>query len=57
VHGVDKIDGNPSERFWLTMLGLETILDAGDYFALPAGAVPSTDVVGEEAVISLKVVQ
>lgn len=57
THGVDKIDGVLSGRFRMTMLGQALILEAGDCLAVPAGAVHSAEVVGDEAVVSLDAVR
>jgi quercetin dioxygenase-like cupin family protein len=55
THGIDKIDGVLSGRFKMTMGGQELILEAGDCLAVPAGAVHSAEVIGNESVISLDV--
>ena len=56
THRVDKIDGVLSGRFRMTMLGQALMLEAGDCLAVPAGAVHSAEVVGDEAVVSLDAV-
>ena len=56
-HSVDKIDGVLAGRFCMTMHGQSLVLEAGDLLAVPAGAVHSAEVVGEEAVISLDAVR
>lgn len=53
THGIDKIDAVLSGRFRMTLEGQEAILEAGDYLAVPRGAVHSAEVVGNEPVVSL----
>ncbi|RMG29142.1 MAG: cupin domain-containing protein [Gammaproteobacteria bacterium] len=57
THAVDKIDGVLSGRFELEMGGVRHVLEAGDMIAVPAGAVHSARVLGEEAVVSLDAVK
>ena len=56
-HSVDKIDGVLAGCFRMTMHGQSLVLEAGDLLAVPAGAVHSAEVVGDEAVISLDAVR
>lgn len=57
AHDVDKIDGVLSGRFKMIMDGKEMILEAGDCLAVPAGAVHSAEVAGNDPVISLDAVR
>ena len=57
THSVDKIDAVLSGRFRMTMGGESVVLEAGDCLAVPAGAVHSAEVVGNEAVVSLDAVR
>ena len=57
THGVDKIDGVLSGHFRMTMGGQQVILEAGDCLAVPAGAVHSAEVIGNESVVSLDAVR
>jgi quercetin dioxygenase-like cupin family protein len=52
-HGADKMDAVLSGRFRIVMEGHETVLGAGDTVAVPAGAVHSAEVIGDEPVVSL----
>lgn len=51
--GVGNVDAVLPGRFRMTMEGQEVILEAGDYLAVPRGAVHSAEVVGSEPVVSL----
>ncbi len=57
THAVDKIDGVLSGRFRMTMGGRTVVLEAGDMLHVPAGAVHSAEVVGDEPVVSLDAVR
>ena len=57
THAVDKIDGVLSGRFRMTMGGRTVVLEAGDMLYVPAGAVHSAEVVGDEPVVSLDAVR
>ena len=57
THAVDKIDGVLRGQFKMTMHGQSLVLTAGDCLAVPAGAVHSAEVVGDEAVVSLDAVK
>jgi quercetin dioxygenase-like cupin family protein len=52
-HGMDKMDAVLSGRFRIIMEGREIMLDAGDMVAVPAGAVHSAEVIGDDPVVSL----
>lgn len=52
-HGMDKIDAVLSGRFRMGMKGRSVVLEAGDRLFVPAGAVHTAEVVGDEAVVSL----
>ena len=52
-HELDKKDSVLSGRFLMRMGGQEVVLEAGDMLAVPAGAVHSAEVVGDEPVVSL----
>jgi quercetin dioxygenase-like cupin family protein len=52
-HAADKVDGVVSGRFRISMGGEEHVLEAGDWIAVPRGALHSAEVVGEEPVVSL----
>jgi quercetin dioxygenase-like cupin family protein len=57
THAVDKIDGVLSGRFRMTMYGRSVVLGPGDLLWVPAGAVHSAEVVGDEPVVSLDAVR
>lgn len=57
THTVDKIDAVVSGRFRLTMDGEAVVLEAGDWIAVPRGAVHAAEVVGDEPVVSLDAVR
>jgi quercetin dioxygenase-like cupin family protein len=50
---MDKMDAVLSGRFRIIMEGREIMLDAGDMVAVPAGAVHSAEVIGDDPVVSL----
>ncbi len=52
-HSMDKMDAVVSGRFRMVMDGRETVLEAGDMLAVPAGVVHSAEVMGNEPVVSL----
>ena len=52
-HGADKMDAVLSGRFRIVLAGHEMVLEAGDMVAVPAGAVHSAQVIGNEPVVSL----
>ncbi|MGQ0658612.1 MAG: cupin domain-containing protein [Chromatiales bacterium] len=56
-HALDKIDAVLKGRFRLTLRGYGIVLEAGDWLAVPAGAVHSAEVVGAEPVVSLDAVR
>jgi quercetin dioxygenase-like cupin family protein len=56
-HGLDKIDAVLAGRFRLAMGGRSVVLEAGDRLFVPAGAVHTAEVVGDEAVVSLDAVR
>lgn len=56
THGTDKIDGVLSGHFRMSMGGQSLVLEAGDTLVVPAGAVHSAEVVGDEPVVSLDAV-
>jgi len=53
THSIDKKDAVLSGRFRLIADGQEFILEAGDALEIPAGAVHSAEVIGNESVVSL----
>ncbi len=53
THGMDKKDAVLSGRFRIVLEGREIVLGPGDCAAVPAGAVHSATVVGNEPVVSL----
>ncbi len=55
-HAEDKIDAVLSGRLRLEMGGCVAVLEAGDWLAVPAGAVHSAEVIGSEPVVSLDAV-
>ena len=57
THAVDKIDWVLSGRFRMTMHGRALVLEAGDTLEVPAGAVHSAEVIGDESVVSLDAVR
>ncbi len=57
THAVEKIDAVVSGRFRMTTAEGEVVLEAGDCLRVPAGAVHSAEVVGEEPVVSLDAVR
>lgn len=52
-HAVDKLDGVVSGRFRITIGGEAHLLEAGDWIAVPRGAMHSAEVVGDAPVVSL----
>ncbi|HJR76204.1 MAG TPA: cupin domain-containing protein, partial [Nitrospiraceae bacterium] len=52
-HGADKMDAVLSGRFRIVLAGHEMVLEAGDMVAVPAGAVHSAQVIGNEPVVNL----
>ncbi|MCG3203060.1 MAG: hypothetical protein NFCOHLIN_02978 [Gammaproteobacteria bacterium] len=56
-HAVDKIDAVLSGRFRITLREGAVELGAGDWVMVPAGAVHSAEVVGEDPVVSLDAVR
>jgi quercetin dioxygenase-like cupin family protein len=56
-HGVDKVDAVVSGRFRLMIGGHVAMLGPGDYVDVPAGAIHSAAVVGDEPVVSLDAVR
>ncbi len=57
THPHEKKDAVVSGRFRICIKGREFILGPGDLIRVPAGAVHSAEVVGEEAVVSLDAVK
>jgi quercetin dioxygenase-like cupin family protein len=57
THGVDKIDAVLRGRFKLVLEGRAVVLGAGDMVHVPAGALHSAEVLGDEAVVSLDAVR
>ena len=57
THSMDKKDSVLEGEFLITLEGEEFLLHAGDSIEVPANAVHSAQVVGEEAVISLDAVK
>ena len=57
THPQEKKDAVVSGRFRICIKGREFILGPGDLIRVPAGAVHSAEVVGEEAVVSLDAVK
>lgn len=57
THAVDKVDAVLSGRFRITLGEGAVELRAGDWVEVPAGAVHSAEVVGEEPVVSLDAVR
>ncbi|MGH7572325.1 MAG: cupin domain-containing protein [Gemmatimonadota bacterium] len=57
IHSVEKIDAVASGRFRMTTADGEVVLEAGDCLRVPAGAVHSAEVVGDEPVVSLDAVR
>ena len=57
THPHEKKDAVVSGRFRICIKGRECILGPGDLIRVPAGAVHSAEVVGEEAVVSLDAVK
>lgn len=57
THGVDKIDAVVSGRFRVVVRGHLAVLGAGDWMAVPRGAVHSAAVIGDEPVVSLDAVK
>ncbi len=54
---VDKVDAVLSGRFRITLGEGVAELEPGDWVEVPAGAVHSAEVVGEESVVSLDAVR
>lgn len=52
-HSMDKIDAVLSGRFRMVLEGREAVLEAGDMLAVPRGALHSTEVIGNESVVSV----
>ena len=52
-HAVDKVDAVVAGRFRLIIGGHVAILGAGEWVSIPAGAMHSAAVVGDEPVITL----
>jgi len=57
THAVDKVDAVLSGRFRITLGEGVAELGPGDWVEVPAGAVHSAEVVGEESVVSLDAVR
>lgn len=57
THPVEKVDAVVSGRFRMTSADGEVVLEAGDALRVPAGAVHSAEVVGNETVVSLDAVR
>lgn len=57
THSVEKVDAVASGRFRMTTAEGEVVLEAGDCLRVPAGAVHSAEVVGDEPVVSLDAVR
>lgn len=57
THAVEKVDAVVVGRFRMTTADGEVILEAGDALQVPAGAVHSAEVVGDEPVVSLDAVR
>lgn len=57
THAVEKLDAVASGRFRMTTAEGEMVLEAGDCLRVPAGAVHSAEVVGDEPVVSLDAVR
>ena len=56
THAVEKVDAVASGRFRMNTRKGEVVLEPGDCLRVPAGAVHSAEVVGEEPVVSLDAV-
>lgn len=56
-HDEDKIDGVLSGQFRISAGGRSLILGPGDCLPVPAGAVHSAEVIGDESVVSLDAVR
>ena len=57
THSVEKVDAVASGRFRMTTADGEVVLETGDRLRVPAGAVHSAEVVGDEPVVSLDAVR
>ncbi len=57
THSMDKKDSVLEGEFLITLEGEEFLLHAGDSIEVPANAVHSAQVVGEEGVVSLDAVK
>jgi quercetin dioxygenase-like cupin family protein len=56
THSVEKVDAVASGRFRMTTDEGEVVLESGDCLRVPSGAVHSSEVVGDEPVVSLDAV-
>ena len=57
THPAEKVDAVVSGRVRMTTADGEVILEAGDALRVPAGAIHSAEVVGDEPVVSLDAVR
>lgn len=57
THGVDKVDAVVSGRFRLVIGGHVAVLGAGEWVSIPAGAMHSAAVIGEEPVVTLDAIR
>ena len=57
THAIDKIDAVLSGSFRISMGKDSVVLKPGDFIYVPAGAVHSAEVVGDESVVSLDAVK
>lgn len=57
THAVEKLDAVASGRFRMTTAEGEVVLETGDCLRVPAGAVHSAEVIGDEPVVSLDAVR
>lgn len=57
THAVDKVDAVLSGRLRITLGEAAVVLEAGDWVEVPAGAVHTAEVVGEDPVVSLDAVR
>ena len=57
THSIDKIDGVLSGTFKMTLYREDIILKAGDCLEVPAGAIHSAEVMGNEPVVSLDAIK
>lgn len=57
THATDKIDAVLSGNFRITMENDSAVLKGGDFIHVPAGVVHSSEVVGNESVVSLDAIK